>query len=243
MILNLFDGFGDVLIEVALALTPIAVVFAFFQIFVLKFPKKKIINIIKGVIITFFGLSFFLQGVNAGFMPVGELMGMALGESEYSWVLVPIGFLLGFAVTLAEPSVHVLVDQVEEASGGHINKKVMLITVCIGVSISVALAMLRVIKGIPLWYILIPGYIIAFVLAKFVPAHFVPIAFDSGSAATGPMTVTLILAIVMGAAKQIEGRDPLIDGFGMTTIVALAPILTVLLLGFLYGRKEKETDG
>jgi len=119
----------------------------------------------------------------------------------------------------------------------------MLITVCIGVSISVALAMLRVIKGIPLWYILIPGYIIAFVLAKFVPAHFVPIAFDSGSAATGPMTVTLILAIVMGAAKQIEGRDPLIDGFGMTTIVALAPILTVLLLGFLYGRKEKETDG
>ncbi len=242
MILSLFDGFGGVIKDVALAMAPISIVFAFFQIFVLKFSKKKIVNIIKGMVITFIGLSFFLQGVNVGFMPVGELMGMALGGSRYNWVLIPIGFLMGFAVTLAEPSVHVLVDQVEEASGGHINKKVMLITVCIGVSAAVALAMLRVIKGISLWYIVIPGYIIAFILAKFVPSHFVPIAFDAGSAATGPMTVTLILAIVMGATKQIEGRDPFIDGFGMTTIVALAPILSVLILGFLYGRKEKADE-
>mgnify|MGYP000930750389 FL=1 len=239
---NLFEGFGEVIIDVIIALMPIIIVFVVFQIFILKLPKKQIVRIIKGMIITFVGLAFFLQGVNAGFMPVGELMGMKIGSLDYNWILIPIGFVLGFAVIMAEPAVHVLIDQVEQASGGHVNKMVMQYTVCIGVAVAVALAMARVLYGISLWYFIAPGYIIAFILTMNSSPDFVAIAFDAGGAATGPMTVTLILSTVVGIAKQIEGRNPLLDGFGMIALVALAPILAILILGFVYKRKEKSSD-
>lgn len=239
---ELFEGFGEVIIDVIIALMPIAVVFVLFQVFILKIPKKQIIKIIKGMIITFIGLTLFLQGVNAGFMPIGELMGMKIGAMEYNWVLIPIGFILGFVVIMAEPAVHVLIDQVEEASGGHVNKMVMQYTLCLGVAVAVALAMARVLYGISLWYFIAPGYLTALILTMKSKPEFIPIAFDAGGAATGPMTVTLILSMVVGVAKQLEGRNPLLDGFGMISLVALAPILAILVLGFLYGRKEKKSN-
>ena len=116
----------------------------------------------------------------------------------------------------------------------------MLYTLCIGVAISVALSMVRVLSGISLWYFLVPGYIIALLLTRFVSQEFVAIAFDAGGAATGPMTVTFILSLTVGVAKQLENRNPLTDGFGMVSLVALTPILSILVLGFLYGRKEKK---
>jgi len=242
MITALFKDFDHVVKEVALALFPLVLTFLFSQIFLLKLPKRQVKKIITGVIFTFIGISLFLQGVEVGFMPVGELMGMAIGKMSYNWILIPIGFLLGFAVIMAEPAVRVLVDQVETASGGHINKKIMLYTLCIGVAISVAMAMVRVLTGISLWYFIVPGYIICLILTRFVPSEFVAIAFDAGGAATGPMTVTFILSMVVGVAKQLEGRNPLLDGFGMVSLVALAPILSILVLGFLYSRKEKANE-
>ena len=242
MINALFKGFGHIITDVAIALAPIVIVFVFFQLFMLKLPKRQVIKIIKGMVLTFIGLTFFLQGVHIGFMPVGEMMGMTIGALDYNWILIPIGFVLGFAVIMAEPAVQVLVDEVEKASGGHVNKKVMLYTLCTGVAISVALAMVRVLTGISLWYFLVPGYIIALLLTRFVSSEFTAIAFDAGGAATGPMTVTFILSMIVGVAKQIEGRNPLIDGFGMVSLVALTPILSILVLGFLYGRKERSND-
>jgi len=238
----LFVGFGKVFKEVVYALTPVAVVFAFFQAFFLKLPKRQVIKIIKGIIVTFMGLVLFLQGVHVGFLPVGELMGMAIGSLKYNWILIPIGFLLGFAAIMAEPAVRVLNEEVEKVSGGHINKKVMLYALCIGVAFSVSLSMIRVLTGISLWYFVIPGYIIALLLTRFVPSEFVAIAFDAGGAATGPMTVTFILSMTVGVAKQLENRNPLTDGFGMVSLVALAPILSILVLGFLYSRKEKANE-
>ena len=123
MISVMFKDFGQVLKDVAIALAPIIIAFAFFQIFLLKLPKKQIIKMIKGVVITFFGLAFFLQGVHIGFMPAGDLMGMILGALDYNWILIPLGLFLGFAVIMAEPAVRVLTTEVEKASGGHINKK------------------------------------------------------------------------------------------------------------------------
>jgi len=184
----------------------------------------------------------FLHGVHVGFMPAGDSLGMALGDLDYNWILVPIGFILGFAVILAEPTVMVLVDQVEEASSGHINRKIMLYTLCFGVAVAVALAMLRVLLGISIWYFVVPGYVIALVLSKFSSPDFVAIAFDSGAAATGPMTVTFILAMTVGVAKQIPGRNPLMDGFGLVALVALAPTLAILILGFIYKRKEEKMN-
>ncbi|MDX9821984.1 MAG: DUF1538 domain-containing protein [Syntrophales bacterium] len=234
-----FKGFHIVTGEVALALGPLLVVFLFFQFFILKLPKRQMIRIVKGFALTFIGLSLFLQGVFIGFMPVGELMGMSLGSLKYNWILIPIGFFLGFAVIMAEPAVQVLITEVEKVSSGHINRRVLLYTICIGVACSVAMSMARVLWGISLWHLIVPGYLAALLLTPFVSAEFVSIAFDAGGAATGPMTVTFILSMTVGVAKQLEGRDPLLDGFGMISLVALAPILTILILGFLYGRKQK----
>jgi len=238
MIVALFKGFPLVVAEVALALGPLLGFFLFFQFFILKLPKRQVIRIVKGFALTFAGLSLFLQGVFIGFMPIGESMGMALGSLKYNWILIPIGFLLGFAVIMAEPSVRVLITEVDKVSSGHISRNMLLYTICTGVAFSVALSMVRVLWGISIWYFVVPGYLAALILMRFASNEFVSIAFDAGGAATGPMTVTFILSMTVGVAKQLEGRDPLLDGFGMVSMVALAPILSILALGFLYNRKQ-----
>lgn len=242
MILRIFDGMGHIALEVLLALSPLLLVYMLFQIFVLKLPKKQVMRIISGFILTFLGLVLFLQGVNIGFMPVGKYIGETLGESSLNWILVPIGLLLGFVVIFAEPAVQVLTLEVEKVSSGYINRKIILYFLCIGVSVSVGLSIIRILVGISLWYFIVPGYILVFILSRHVKDIFVGIAFDAGGVATGPMTVTFISSLAIGIATVMEGRDPLLDGFGLISLVALAPILSVLILGFLYGRKEKAYD-
>ncbi|MUV36975.1 hypothetical protein JNUCC1_00781 [Lentibacillus sp. JNUCC-1] len=248
MSFTIFKGFGHTLGEVGLALLPLVILFIVFQIFFLKLPLRKLLDITIGFLLTFLGLAIFLQGVNIGFLPVGELMGEKLGALTHRWILIPIGFLLGFFAIYAEPAVAVLINQVDKVSSGYIPEKVLLYTLSIGVGIAVVLSMIRIIVGISLWYFILPGYILAFIMVKYTSKTFTAIAFDSGGVATGPMTATFILALFVGLASVTEGRDPLLDGFGMVALVALAPILSVLTLGVLYGRKEKgqyaeETDG
>ncbi len=240
--IQIFTGFGHVLEEVAIALIPLLIFFLFFQIFFLKLPKHKLKNVFVGMVLTFLGLALFLQGVHVGFLPVGEQMGVALGNLPSKWILVLVGFILGFVATFAEPAVRILNYEVEKVSSGYIPQQVMLYTLSIGVAISIALSMVRIIYGIPLWYFIIPGYLLAMVLIRFSTQTFISIAFDSGGVATGPMTVTFVLAMAIGVASAIEGRNPLVDGFGMIALVALSPILSVLTLGLLYGRKEKENE-
>ncbi|SET53910.1 Protein of unknown function [Oceanobacillus limi] len=242
MNLHIFEGFSDVLIEVLLALAPLAALFLIFQFFLLKVKLRKLLDIGIGFLFTFLGLSLFLQGVHVGFMPIGELMGEKLGSLDYTWILIPIGFVLGFVAIYAEPAVSVLIRQVEKVSGGYIPQKVLLYTLSIGVGLSISLSMVRIIFGFSLWFFIVPGYIIALVMVKYSSKTFTSIAFDSGGVATGPMTATFILAMFVGIASVTEGRDPLLDGFGMVALVALAPILSVLTLGILYGRKEKGQD-
>ncbi len=239
MNLHIFEGFGTVLLEVAGALFPLFILFIVFQFFFLRLALRKLVDIGVGFILTFLGLSIFLQGVHIGFMPVGAEMGKILGSLSYSWILIPVGFVLGFFTVYAEPAVSVLIHQVEKLSGGYIPQKVLLYTLSIGVAISVALAMVRILFGISLWYFIVPGYFLVFIMVRYSSKTFTSIAFDSGGVATGPMTSTFLLALFVGLASVTEGRDPLIDGFGMVALVALAPILSVLTLGILYGRKEK----
>lgn len=242
MNVTIFEGFHHVLLEVIFALLPLLIFFIVFQLFFLKLEKKRILHILIGMTLSFLGLSFFLQGVHVGFFPAGEVMGEKLGELSFNWVLIPIGFILGFVATFAEPAVRIMNEQVEQISGGYISEKVMLYTLSIGVGVSIALSMLRILLGFSLWYYLIPGYGLVLILMLLVSKTFIAIAFDSGGVATGPMTVTFILAIAVGVASAIEGRDPLMDGFGMIALVALAPILSVLLLGILYERKGRDKD-
>ncbi len=239
---ELFAGFGHVMGEVALAIFPLMVLVVLAQLFLLKQPFSRLKSAVLGFLFTFLGLSLFLQGVNAGFLPVGQLMGEKLGSLSYSWILIPIGFVLGFVITFAEPAVRVLNHQVEKVSGGSIPQSLMLYTLSIGVAVSVALAMGRVLYGWPLFAFLLPGYALIFIMARFSKQAFVGIAFDSGGVATGPMTATFVLAMTIGLAGAIEGRDPLTEGFGMVAFVAMAPILSVLVLGLLYRRKEQENE-
>lgn len=239
MMESIFSGIGGVAGEVALALAPLVAIVAFFQVAYLKMSGRKLLRTAVGFLFTYLGLVLFLQGVHIGFMPIGEIMGRKLAALDANWVLVPIGLVLGFVVILAEPAVRVLIYQVEDVTSGFINKRIVLIFVCAGVASAVALAMAKVLLGIPLWYFIIPGYIIAFILTRYVNKEFIAIAFDSGGVATGPMTVTFLLSMIVGVAKELNGRDPLIDGFGMIAIVALMPILSLLLLGVFYRMKEK----
>jgi len=239
---TIFSGFGHVLAEVIIALIPLIILVIIFQVFFLRLPKEYLLNIIKGLFLTFIGLSLFLQGVKMGFLPAGEAMGFALGSKSYNWIIIPIGFVLGFVATFAEPAVRILNYEVEKVSSGYIPQQIMLYTLSLGVGLAVALSMARVLFGLPLWYFIVTGYILAFILIRFSNDTFISIAFDSGGVATGPMTVTFIMAFVIGISKSIESRDPLLVGFGMIAFVALTPILSVLLLGLIYRRKEKEND-
>ena len=227
--------------EVSLALLPILIVFFLFQKISFKLSGRALRRIIFGLIFAFLGLLLFLTGVNAGFLDVGRVFGreiVAIGNKGY---VILMGFALGLLTVLAEPAVYVLMHQIEEVTSGYIKKSMVLIFLSIGVACAVALSMLRImIPGIQLWHYLLPGYIIAMIMTCITPNLFVGIAFDAGGVASGPMTATFILAFANGVAAAMEGADVLTDGFGMIAMVAMAPLIALQILGFIYKIKSKK---
>ncbi|MDR3224729.1 MAG: DUF1538 domain-containing protein, partial [Clostridiales Family XIII bacterium] len=144
--------------EIALAIAPLIIVFMLFQFFALRLPMKHLARIGIGLIYTFLGLTVFLTGVGVGFLPAGTFIGESVGGLDHNWILIPLGVLMGFFIVLAEPAVHVLIDSVEDMTSGAIAKHTLLRALSISVGISVGLAMLRVITGISIWWVLLPGY-------------------------------------------------------------------------------------
>jgi len=226
--------------EVAMALLPIIVFFALFQFFALKLPRSQLIKMSVGIIYTFVGLVLFLTGVNVGFLPAGSYIGKYIGYLEYSWILIPIGMAMGFFIVKAEPAVHILNDEVEYMTGGAISKNAMLWSLSIGVSVSIGLAMMRILYGINILYILIPGYALALGLTLFVPRIFTAIAFDSGGVASGPLTATFLLPFAMGACEA-TGGDIMVDAFGIVAMVAMTPLVTIQAMGVIYNIKMRYT--
>lgn len=228
-------------VEVLIALLPLLIMFCIFQVLFFKLPKKKFNKILKGLAYTLLGLVLFLVGVNAGFMEAGSSIGYVVASLEYNWILIPIGFVLGFTVIFAEPAVYVLNEQIENVTSGHIKKNVILYTLCLGVAFAVALSMIRImVPWIQLWCYLLPGYLISIAMSYYVPKIFVGIAFDSGGVASGLMTATFILAFAQGAAEAIDGANVLIDAFGIIAMVALTPLIAIQILGLLYKRKARK---
>ena len=234
MILELFEGMDQVFLEVAQALLPLLIFFGVFQVALLKLPRVYVMNLGRGILVAFLGMVLFVQGVNVAFLPAGREIGEAITAFGHLWLLIPLGFLLGFVATYAEPAVRVLGYQVAESSSGYIKESLIVYTLSFAVAISVSLGMARLVYGIPLLYILIPGYSLVIILLFLTDPEFAGIAFDSGGVATGPMAVTFLLSLAVGVAAGIEGRNPVIDGFGLIALIALAPILSVLALGILY---------
>ncbi|SDC36807.1 Protein of unknown function [Pelagirhabdus alkalitolerans] len=240
MIVELFTGFDQTLIDVFFALFPLLVLFFVFQIFFLRLKMRKVIDTLVGFLLAYVGLALFLQGVNRGFLPVGETVGKIFGNMEATWLTVVIGFILGFMAAYAEPAVKVHIKQVEKVTGGSIPSRLLLYTISIGVGLSIAMSMIKIVFGFSIWYYVLPGYIIAFLLARRTSKLFTAIAFDSGGIVTGPMIATFMLALFVGLATATPGRDAVLDGFGMIALVALSPILSVLILGHLF-QSSKET--
>ena len=218
--------------EVAVALGLIVAFFLICQVLFLKLSRRHLHRIAVGVLFTYFGLVIFLTGVNVGFMPIGYKLGYTLGSGN-STLLIVFGLICGVLTVLAEPAIHVLNGQVEEVTGGLVNKRSMMIGLCIGVGASIALSMIRIVYDFSLVYYVIPGYFIALALSLFVPPVYTAIAFDSGGVASGPMTSGFILPLAVGACVAMQGEAAVLrDGFGVVALVAMTPLITIQLLGF-----------
>ena len=230
----------EVLADVAKALLPLTVMFVVFQFTLLHLPPHAIMRMSVGLVYAFVGLVLFMLGVNGGFMPAGDIIGYTVALTDYRYILVLIGVILGAVVVCAEPAVWVLTKQVEEISGGTIRRSVIFAALSFGVAVSVGLSILRVLTGFSLWYVLLAGYAVALVLAFFCPGLFTAIAFDSGGVASGPMTTTFILSFTLGISNALGG-NPLTDAFGVIALVAMAPLITIQILGILYTYKAEKS--
>ena len=219
--------------EVATAVGPIVIFFLIFRAISGGLGKKGLGKILIGVLYTYVGLVLFLTGVGVGFMPLGYFLGHALASLEYKWIVVPLGIVMGYFIVAAEPAVHVLTKQVEDVTAGAIPKKLLSLSLSIGVGVSIGIAMLRVLCGIPIMYILIPGYAISLALSFIVPDVFTAIAFDSGGVASGPMTATFLLPFAVGACMAVGG-NVVQDAFGLVALVAMTPLIAIQILGLVY---------
>ena len=223
--------------EIAISLLPIVIFYGIFQLISRDANKRSVIKTIIGLIYTYIGLVIFLTGVNVGFMPAGNYLGQTIAGLSYSWIIVPIGMIIGYFIVLAEPAVFVLTRQVEEMTSGAISAKAMGTSLSVGVSLSVGLAMIRVLTGISILWFLVPGYFIALGLTFFVPKLFTAIAFDSGGVASGPMTATFLLPFAMGACEALGGNI-ITDAFGIVAMVAMTPLITIQIMGLIFRIKE-----
>ena len=227
--------------EIALSLLPIMVFFGVYQFAALHMSRKALGKILVGLFYTYIGLVLFLTGANVGFMPAGNYLGQVLAALPYRWVLIPLGMLIGYFIVKAEPAVYVLNKQVEEVTDGSISAKAMGTSLSIGVALSVGLAMLRVLTGISILWMLVPGYGIAIGLSFFVPKIFTAIAFDSGGVASGPMTATFLLPLAQGACLAVGGNI-VTDAFGVVAMVAMTPLITIQILGMTYQLKQRHAS-
>ena len=218
--------------DVVKALGLIVLFFFVIQFFILKLPKERLRRIVTGIVYTFLGLVVFLTSVETGFMPIGFKLGTELAKYSRLSVIL-LAFVLGFVVVLAEPAVHVLNKQVEEVTGGMVTRKSMLVALSLGVGISIGLSVIRLIYGFSILYYLIPGYILSLLLSLFVPHLYTAIAFDSGGVASGPLTSSFILPLVIGVCSVYCGEQGIMAyAFGVVAMVAMTPLITIQALGF-----------
>ncbi len=216
--------------EVAVAFVPIVLLFAIFQLITRRYHIHNMVKMTVGFVYTYIGLVLFLTGANIGFMPAGRLIGAEIAGSDFKYLLIPIGMLMGFFVVSAEPAVHSLKRQVSEITNGAISQKSVAVALSAGVAFSVGISMLRVLTGIPILPFLITGYAISLLISFFVPHIYTGIAFDSGGVASGPMTSTFMLPFAMGACDAIGG-NVMTDAFGIVAMIAMTPLITIQILG------------
>ncbi|MCV6636514.1 DUF1538 domain-containing protein [Candidatus Albibeggiatoa sp. nov. NOAA] len=225
-------------------LAPIIIVIAFFQLVILRQPIPDLANILAGVALVMLGLTLFVQGLEMGLFPLGENMAYAFArKGSVVWLLV-FAFLLGFGTTIAEPALIAVSAEAAEvaATGGVIgtteeDKKNyangLRLTVALSVGFAILMGVIRIIKGWPIHYLIIMGYMGVVVMTGFAPEWIVGIAYDSGGVTTSTITVPLVTALGVGLASSIKGRNPMVDGFGLIAFASLTPMIFVMLYGVI----------
>jgi len=225
----------ETFLEVLYAILPVTLLVSVLQLTVGRLPIEVFVHFIGGSVMVVLGLLLFLVGVKAGFLPIGEMIGSSIVSQGKLWLILLIGFILGSAITVAEPDVQVLALQVDAVSAGTIKKTLIIASIALGVGIFVALALLRIFLRIPISYLLIIGYACIFILALLTPPEFVAVSFDAGAVTTGPMTVPFILALGVGVASVTGGKKRnQNDSFGLVALASVGPILAVLILGIFF---------
>ncbi len=225
-------------------LVPIILVIAFFQIVVLRQPFPDLERVLGGMVFVIVGLSLFVQGLETGLFPLGEGMAHAFARKGSLVALLAFAFCLGFGTTVAEPALIAVAAKAAEVAGGagaivdsaeaRSDYAFQLrLTVALSVGVSLVLGVFRILKGWPIQYLIIAGYIIVVALTSLAPPEIVGIAYDSGGVTTSTITVPLVAALGVGLATAIRGRNPLLDGFGLIAFASLMPIIFVLVFGML----------
>ncbi|WP_163338844.1 DUF1538 domain-containing protein [Desulfopila sp. IMCC35008] len=221
-------------------LVPIVLLFGFFQMVIIKKPLDNLPRIAVGSIYVLIGLTLFLVGLQDALFPLGKLMAAQLTDAEflkdaadladwkiYGWIYA-FAAAIGFATTVAEPSLIAVAYKAADVSGGSISQWGLRITVAIGVAFGISLGTFRIVTGTPLHLYIMAGYVVVIIQTFFAPKSIIPLAYDSGGVTTSTVTVPIVAALGLGLSAAVPGRNPAIDGFGLIAFASLFPIITVL---------------
>lgn len=212
---------------------PILAIILFFQYGVIKKNIENIKIVFLGFILVIIGLYAFILGLELGLFSLGESMAYQLTQNGNVWIIYSFAFTIGFSTTMAEPALMAIAKKAKEISDGKINDFVLRLFVAIGVAIGIALGAFRIVDGGHIHYYIIVGYMIVIALTFIAPKYIIPIAYDSGGVTTSTVTVPLVAALGIGLATNIDGRSPLIDGFGLIAFASLFPMITVMIYGII----------
>lgn len=210
---------------------PLTSILLIIQLVILRKPIENVKDFSLGILFAIFGLHFFLQGSNMSLIPLGESVGRNLYIIDRRWVIVLMGFVIGYLGTLVEPALSSLALEVEEMSAGVISQKLLINAVAAGFGLGMSLGLFKIMNDVQYIKILVPLLVLVIVLAFLTPEPYVSIAMDSASATTGPVNIPLNMALAIGLASIIEGADPLLSGFGVVGLTSVGAMVSVLLLG------------
>lgn len=241
--MTFFVDFGRILLATLRDVTPILLLIIGFQLFVLRQPIPHLKRLVIGGVYVVLGLALFLIGLEKALFPLGRMMAAQLSDpaflyeadivpavadwTAYGWVYL-FGAMIGFATTIAEPSLIAVAYKANEVSGGTVSQWGLRITVAAGVAFGISLGTFRIISGTPLYLYILVGYVIVIIQTVFAPKNIIPLAYDSGGVTTSTVTVPLVAALGLGLASTVPGRNPALDGFGLIAFASLCPIITVL---------------
>jgi len=223
----------DTTFEVIKAIAPLILVVIILQCTFVRASVGIFVQFLVGSILVIAGMIFFLLGIEVGILPAGKIVGEGLIQKRSLWLIIAITFLIGFSTTIAEPDVLVLSKQAEVITGGAISESSLVYIIGIGLAFFVTMAMLRIVFGFRIAYLLTGSYLIVILLSFFTPPEFVSLAFDSGSVTTGALTAPIVIALGIGLSSVLAGRSAISDGFGLLGLASIGPIIAVMIMGII----------